>query len=124
MSLSPRAIALTALLFLVFAPAAGAWTWPASGPVLAGFHLGDNPYAAGQHRGIDVAGAAGSPVLAPRGGIVSFAGSVATSGLTVTIQTADGYSVTLVHLGSIRVKRNVVVAEGDPVGTIGPTGVV
>ena len=107
----------------MLAPAAGAWTWPAPGPVLAGFHLGDNPYAGGQHRGIDIGGAAGSPVVAPRGGTVTFAGAVATSGLSVAIATADGYSVTLVHLGSIAVRRNAQVAEGAVVGTIGPTGV-
>ena len=61
---------------------------PRPGPVLAGFHLGDNPYAGGQHRGIDIGGAAGSPVLAPRGGTVTFAGAVATSGLSVAIATA------------------------------------
>src|SRR4051812_20767055 len=118
-----RTSVITAFLFLALAPAAGAWTWPAPGPVLAGFHLGDNPYAGGQHRGIDIGGAAGSPVLAPRGGTVTFAGAVATSGLSVAIATPDGYSVTLVHLGSIAVRRNTEVAEGAVVGTIGPTGV-
>src|SRR4051812_32169353 len=118
-----RTLLVAALLFLLVAPAARAWTWPSNGPVLAAFQLGSNPYAGGQHRGIDIGGAAGSPVVAPRGGTVAFAGAVATSGLSLTIATADGYSVTLVHLGSIAVRRNAQVAEGDPVGTIGPTGV-
>src|SRR6266511_1940988 len=96
-----RTVLVVAVSFLVLAPAAGAWTWPASGSVLRGFVLGDNPYAGGQHRGIDVGGAAGEPALAPRAGTISFAGSVPTNGLTVTIATGDGYSVTLVHLGSI-----------------------
>ena len=34
---------------------------------------------------------------------MSFAGTVPTNGKTVTIETADGYSVTLTHLGSIAV---------------------
>src|SRR3954468_23595515 len=118
-----RIAAFTAVFFLVIAPAAGAWTWPAPGPVLAGFHLEDNPYAGGQHRGIDIGGTAGSPVVAPRGGTVTFAGAVATSGLSVAIATPDGYSVTLVHLGSVAVRRNAEVVEGGVVGTIGPTGV-
>src|SRR3954469_11077372 len=118
-----RTSVVTAFLFLALAAAAGAWTWPAPGPVLAGFHLGDNPYAGGQHRGIDIGGAPGSPVVAPRGGTVTFAGAVATSGLSIAIATPDGYSVTLVHLGSIAVRRNAEVAEGAVVGTIGPTGV-
>ena len=36
-----------------------AWTWPAAGPVLRPFTLGDDPYAGGQHRGVDIAGANG-----------------------------------------------------------------
>jgi Peptidase family M23 len=95
------------LSFLVLVPAAHAWTWPASGPVLQEFRLGTDPYSAGQHRGIDVGGAAGAPVLAPHAGTVSFAGSVPSNGLSLTIETPDGYSVTLVHLGSITVSRAV-----------------
>src|SRR5262245_11125609 len=110
------------LAFFVFTPTAFAWTWPASRPVLQGFQLGTDPYASGQHRGIDVGGAAGSPVAAPRAGTVSFAGSVPSNGLSVTIETSDGYSVTLVHLGSIAVSRGARIVEGQTVGTVGPTG--
>src|SRR6187397_999065 len=108
---------------LACAPAAGAWTWPAGGAVLRPFDFDPaHPYAGGEHRGIDVGGDAGSAVLAPAAGTVSFAGSVSTSGKSVTIQTPDGLSVTLTHLGSIGVNRNAVVTEGSSVGTIGPSG--
>ena len=50
---------------LVQAGKASAWTWPAPGPVLKPFSLGEDVYAGGQHRGIDVAGDAGSEVAAP-----------------------------------------------------------
>ena len=81
------------LVALILAAPALSWTWPASGPVVRAFSLGDDPYAGGQHRGIDIAGVAGSDVLAPAAGTVSFAGTVPTNGKTVTIQTADGYAV-------------------------------
>ena len=55
-------------------------------------------------------------------GTVSFAGTVPTNGKTVTIETADGYSVTLTHLGSIALTKGATVAEQDVVGTIGPSG--
>ena len=43
-----------------------------------------------------------TPCVAPAAGDVSFAGLGAdAAGRTVTIQTADGYAVTLDHLGSI-----------------------
>jgi peptidase M23-like protein len=99
-----------------------AWTWPVDGPVLRPFVLGDDPYAAGQHRGIDVAGPGGASVRAPIGGQVSFAGTVPIGGRTITIRTDDGYSVTLVHLGSTAVGRGAPVAEGEIVGTVGPSG--
>jgi hypothetical protein len=119
-----RVVALLPVLFAlqVGVQPALAWTWPVDGPVLRPFVLGDDPYAAGQHRGIDVGGAAGAPVRAAAGGIVSFAGTVPGGGRTVTIQTADGYSVTLVHLGSFTVARGSLVAEGDIVGSVGPSG--
>ena len=87
--LSVLRTAVVAFVFLVLAPCAHAWTWPASGEVVEEFRNAGDPYAPGQHRGIDIAGEAGAPVPAPRGGVVSFAGSVPTHGLTVTIETVD-----------------------------------
>jgi hypothetical protein len=118
-----RLAALSALLVLVVPPAASAWTWPVDGPVLRPFSFGSDPYAAGQHRGIDIGAPSGTPVRAAAGGVVSFAGTVPNGGKTVTIQTSTGYAVTLVHLGSIRVLRGTTVEEGATVGTVGPSGV-
>jgi len=118
-----RVLLAATLAALVVAPSAGAWTWPASGPVLQHFVFdAAHPYAAGEHRGIDVAGAAGDTVPAPRAGTITFAGAVPSSGLTVTITTADGFAVSLSHLGSIGVDQGATVAEGDTVGTLGASG--
>ena len=112
------------LAFLLWTPVAHAWSWPVQGPVVQPFAYDEaHPYASGQHRGIDIgADAAGETVLAPSDGTVSFAGTVPTSGISLTIETPDGYSVTLTHLGSIVVVKGAAVAEGDAVGTIGPSG--
>jgi hypothetical protein len=96
-----------------------AWAWPVDGPVLRPFVLGDDPYAGGQHRGIDIGAPAGTPVRAPAAGTVSFAGTVPTGGKTITIRTADGYAVTLQRLGSTSVARGLAVGEGDVVGSVG-----
>jgi Peptidase family M23 len=101
-----------------------AWTWPVDGPVLRPFVFGEDPYVAGHHRGVDLAAPAGATVRAPAGGTVSFAGTVPGGGRTVTIATPDGYSVTLLHLGAVAVARSAGVAEGEAVGTVGPTGEV
>jgi Peptidase family M23 len=119
-----RRLVVPVLVFGVWTPVAQAWSWPVQGPVLQPFVFDEShPYASGQHRGIDIgADAAGETVAAPAAGTVSFAGSVPTSGKSVTIETSDGYSVTLTHLGSIVVAKGAAVAEGEAVGTVGPSG--
>jgi len=96
-----------------------AWAWPVDGPVLRPFVLGDDPYAGGQHRGVDIGAPAGTPVRTPAAGTVSFAGTVPTGGKTITIRTADGYAVTLQRLGSVSVARGSTVEEGDVAGSVG-----
>jgi hypothetical protein len=119
-----RRLTMPVLVFLAWTPVANAWSWPVQGPVLQAFSYDEtHPYASGQHRGIDIgAEAAGENVVAPASGTVSFAGTVPTNGKSVTIETPDGYSVTLTHLGSIVVAKGAAVTEGDAVGTIGPSG--
>jgi len=119
-----RRLAVLLVLFLVWTPAAYAWSWPVQGPMLHPFVYDEaHPYASGQHRGVDIgADTAGETVVAPAAGSVSFAGSVAANGRSVTIETADGYSVTLTHLGSIGVVKGATVAEGDAIGAVGPSG--
>jgi hypothetical protein len=114
-------VALAAGLPLAAVPAAGAWTWPANGPVLRPFSLGPDPYAGGQHRGVDIGAAEGEAVRAPVGGRVSFAGMLPGYGHTVTIRV-DGLAVTLLHLGDLEVVRGADVKEGQPIAVAGPTG--
>lgn len=106
---------------LATASSAEAWAWPADGEVLREFSLGDNPYAGGRHRGIDVALGEAPVVRAPASGEVSFAGKVPTHGLTVTI-AAGGYKVSLTHLGSLLVRRGESIAEGASIAEAGPSG--
>ena len=82
------------IAFLVGAVPALAWTWPVDGPVLQQFTFGDDPYAGGQHRGIDVGASPGTPVLAPSAGTITFSGSVPGGGRTVTRGPASTVSAT------------------------------
>src|SRR5262245_7190202 len=116
-------ILLPALLALqVGVSPALAWTWPVDGPVLQTFNLGSDPYQGGQHRGIDIGAPAGATVVAPASGTVTFAGTLPTYGRCVTIETPDGYSATLVHLGASSVTEGAAIGEGDQVGAIGASG--
>ena len=62
-------------------PRLAAWTWPLHGEVVTAFRNGDDPYAAGQHRGIDIAGSVGAPVVAAAPGLVRFAGTAGILGV-------------------------------------------
>ena len=114
-------VGLVVLVALVAAPSGWSWTWPLAGDVLRPYSLGPDPYAAGQHRGVDVAGGEGEAVRAPAAGVVSFAGSVPGSGRTVTIQGA-GYAVSVTHLAAITTSKGATIAEGAVIGVAGLTG--
>jgi len=114
-----------AVLVLGPAPAHGAdgWVWPLRGEVITPYRNGGDPYAAGQHRGIDIAGAVGAPVVAARAGTVRFAGTVGDSGLTVAVRTSDArYDTSYLHLSSVAVKTGQHVAAGRRLGAVGTTG--
>jgi hypothetical protein len=115
-------LAVGMLLSLVLSSPAAGWAWPVDGPVLRPFAAADDPYSGGQHRGIDIGGQAGANLRSPAAGVVSFTGQVPHEGLCVTIRTPDGYSITLVHVGSIGATTGTAVDEGDVVATIGPSG--
>ena len=119
---SGNTILLVLLAALAFSPGASAWAWPVDGPVLRPFVSDGDPYAGGQHRGIDIGAPTGSDVRSATRGVVAFAGRLPGQGLCLTVRTEDGWSVTLVHLGSIGLPVGTQVGEGDVVGTIGPSG--
>ena len=66
-----RALIVVCAVALIVVPSAAAWTWPVKGPVLQKFTMGADPYAAGQHRGIDIGAPAGATVSSPVSGKVS-----------------------------------------------------
>lgn len=107
------------------ASAAGPWSWPVSGPVINGFDPPASPFGSG-HRGIDIAAAAGTPVLAPAPGTITFAGPVAGH-LFVTIDHGGGVESTYSWVSAIVVKKGDAVVAGSLIarsGTGHPSDVV
>jgi Peptidase family M23 len=116
------ATALLAFLLLV-PPAWAEWVWPLRGEVITPYRNGSDPYAAGQHRGIDIAGAVGAAVVAAASGEVRYVGVAGSSGLTVSVRTADGrYDTSYLHLSSTDVREGDRVVAGQSLGTVGTTG--
>lgn len=106
-------------------PAQGAdgWQWPVRGQVLTRYVNGSDPYAAGQHRGIDIGAPVGTPVVAAADGRVMFAGTAGSSGLTVGVATTDGrYETSYLHLSSTAVHRGDAVHSGERIGAVGTSG--
>jgi murein DD-endopeptidase MepM/ murein hydrolase activator NlpD len=100
---------------------AASWRWPVRGPVVAAFRTGPDPFAAGQHRGIDIAAPIGAQVGSACSGRVTFAGFAATAGRTVSVACGP-LTATYLHLGSIAVRRGERVTTGARLGAVGRSG--
>ncbi|MEG4944404.1 M23 family metallopeptidase [Microcoleus sp. F4-D5] len=78
------------------------------------------------HRGVDYAGAYGSPVVAPAAGRVSLVGRESQGfkihGNVVGIDHGQGVASILMHLSRIDVKEGDVVKAGQVIGALGSTG--
>lgn len=94
-----------------------AYAWPLRPPppVRTPFSAPDNRFGPG-HRGVDLSGAVGQPVLAARAGTVVFAGLVAGVGV-VSVQHDDGLRTTYEPLVPA-VAAGVPVATGAVLGTL------
>lgn len=96
------------------AVAAGAGRPPLSGPLITGFDPPAVPWGAG-HRGVDLAGSPGDPVVAPADGVVTFSGAVA--GRPVVVVSHGEVRSTLEPVqASVAVGTRV--AAGDTIGVL------
>src|SRR5215203_7124257 len=115
-------MAVLALAAVFAVPAEAAWLWPVRGEVITQYRNGSDPYAGGQHRGIDIAAPVGTPVAAAAAGEVRFAGTAGSSGLTVSVRTGDGFDSSYLHLSSLAVRAGEHVSGGERLGAIGTSG--
>lgn len=101
----------------------GAWPWPLLGEVVTPYRNGSDRYAAGQHRGLDIAAPVGTRVLAIVDGRVSFSGRLPDGGETVTVTSADGrWLISNLHLSRRIAARGDTVRAGSVLGRTGTSG--
>ncbi len=82
-----------------------------------------NGKTAGFHRGLDYAGAWGSPIYAPADGKVTLVGPGFTLlGNCVIINHGEGLTGLYLHMSSINVTEGQMVKKGQVIGKIGNTG--
>ncbi len=92
----------------------GTLRWPVDGEVVQRF-------VPGKTRGVDLAAAPGTPVVAAAGGQVTYAGQPARAyAPLVIVEHPDGLFTVYANLSGVGVAEGVRVEAGDPVGTSGP----
>ncbi len=98
------------------------------GRVTWGWGPGRDPFNGTEvfHRGVDVAAASGTPVLAPADGTVRVAAESydpsPASGTVIIIDHGDGLTTFYSHLGTLEVREGQRVARGDLIAGVGSTG--
>lgn len=97
---------------------------PVDGPRSSSFgkrrFFNDEPRS--PHTGMDIAVPEGTPVLAPRAGLVTQTGDFYFNGNTIFIDHGQGFVTMYCHLSEIGVEKDQPVAAGDTIGRVGKTG--
>lgn len=114
-------LSVLGVLLTLAVPASASWTPPVPGPVVGRFHVGPDPFAAGQRRGVDLAASPGDPVVAPCAGRVAFAGAVPRFRLGVSIRCGT-LTATVLGLGRAAVRSGEAVRRGADLGSVGSDG--
>lgn len=82
----------------------------------------DGERASTIHTGVDLASPTGTPVAASGAGLVRMARNRIVTGSTVVIEHLPGVFSLYYHLDEVLVNEGDVVRAGEPVGTVGATG--
>lgn len=93
------------------------WIWPADGIISDTYGTRN-----GKHKGIDIAGTLGEPVLAVEDGIVVKSYFSNTYGNVVFIKHPSGFVTVYAHLNKRNVLNGSTIRQGGVVGTMGKTG--
>jgi len=99
------------------ASVSNAYILPARGAVVSGFNeLNTTGY---RERGVRMAVDPGTPIVAPAGGKVTFAGRYRSYGQIVIIEHGNGWNTVITNLDAVQVAKDQKVAQGAVLGTTG-----
>jgi len=94
------------------------YIYPAHGVFTSGY----GPRWGRMHRGIDIAAAAGTPIVAAAAGRVEFVGTRSGYGLTVEVRHPDGSMTRYAHNRAFTVAEGQEVEQGQQIAEMGSTG--
>lgn len=104
------------------------WTLPFERPVpgdvssLFGLKRVFNGQPRGLHRGLDLRGTEGTPIVACADGRVALTGDLYFSGNVVYINHGEGVFTAYLHMSKILVAEDQAVRKGEVIGLVGATG--
>jgi murein DD-endopeptidase MepM/ murein hydrolase activator NlpD len=100
------------------------WLKPTDGWLSSGFGMRIHPIlkTTRLHAGVDLAAPTGTPVIASRGGTVTFVGWMSGYGQTVMVYHGGGVATLYAHLSSFSVSQGTNIAQGGQLGGVGMTG--
>jgi len=96
----------------------GGLIWPVQGRITSNYGWRGREF----HRGIDIGAPLGTPVLAAKGGTVTFVGRSGGLGNLIKIDHGGGLETWYAHLSNIAVSVGQAVGAGDTIGRVGSTG--
>ncbi len=98
--------------------------WPLRGRINSHFGYRIAPFGRGRrfHKGIDIKGKVGQPIVASAMGTVTQAGFDGAYGIVVTIEHGGGFMTKYAHMQAATVKVGQKVKRGDVIGRVGMTG--
>ena len=74
------------------------------------------------HTGIDIVASKGSVIRAAAGGVVKQSGYFGGYGYMVSVRHDNGYVTRYAHCSVLKVKKGMMVSEGEVIGLVGSTG--
>jgi murein DD-endopeptidase MepM/ murein hydrolase activator NlpD len=95
---------------------------PVPGPINSDFGTRRSFWRRQFHTGIDIAASRGTPVQAPMGGTVTFAGWRGGYGKTIIIDHGEEFRTLYGHLSRVGVRRGQRVESGAAIGATGASG--
>ncbi len=98
--------------------------WPTQGWISSEFGYRISPFTGQRefHKGLDISGPEGTPIIAPAEGVAIFTGKNGAYGLSLVLDHGNGITTRYAHLLKIVIKNGEKVKRGEIIAYMGNTG--